>query len=327
MTKRRASRPPSPRPPSTPRLSVAIPVYNEEDGLAALFQRVGGMLDQTPGGPHELVLVDDGSSDRTADILAAEVARDPRLVVITLSRNFGHQAALTAALDHVTGDVVVVMDGDLQDPPEIIPALLERYAAGYDVVYAQREKRKEAWYKRAAYHAFYRLFDALAGFPIPLDAGDFGLLSRPVVDEMRRTREQHRFLRGLRAWVGFSQTAIPVERAARHAGDSKYTLKKLLQLAFDGMFAFSTVPIRASALVGAVGMMLAMAYGLYALFVKLVYGTGPQGFTALTGLILFTAALNLFFLGVIGEYVGRVYAEVKARPIYITRAICRGSTA
>ena len=326
MTKRRTARPPSPRTSSAPRVSVAIPIYNEEEGLAALFERVGGMLEKTPGGPHEIVLVDDGSSDRTADLLAAEAARDPRLVVITLSRNFGHQAALTAALDHVSGDAVIVMDGDLQDPPEIIPVLLERYAAGYDVVYAQREKRKEVWYKRAAYHAFYRLFDALAGFPIPLDAGDFGLLSRPVVDDMRRTREQHRFLRGLRAWVGFSQTAIPVERAARHAGDSKYTLMKLLQLAFDGMFAFSTVPIRASALVGALGMMLAMLYGLYALVIKIFHGTTPQGFTALTGLVIFTAALNLFFLGVIGEYVGRVYAEVKARPIYIVRDIRRGST-
>lgn len=306
-----------------PRISVAVPLYNEEAGIPELLRRVRAVLDALPGGPHEMVLVDDGSADRTLALLEAEAAADERIVVISLSRNFGHQAALTAALDHVTGDATVVMDGDLQDAPELIPRFLEAHASGYDVVYAQRASRPEAWWLRLSYRVFYRLLDRLSSVPVPLDAGDFCLMSRRVVEQLRRTTERHRFLRGLRTWVGFRQVALPVERSERHAGRSKYTFRKLLGLAFDGIFAFSIVPIRASVLLGAVAIALSGGFAAYAVWAKLFLDRSPRGFTALTLLIIFLSGVHLLFLGIIGEYVGRVYEETKARPVYIIGALIR----
>ncbi len=204
-----------------PSVSVAIPLYNEEAVLPELLRRVTAVLDGIPGGPHEIVLVDDGSSDRTWEILERAAEENPRVVAVALSRNFGHQTALGAALDQVAGDVTVLMDGDLQDPPEAIPELLEKYRQGYDVVYVQRVNRKEAWWLRACYHGFYRLLAALSSIHLPLDAGDFGLMSRRVVEEIRRMPEHHRYLRGLRTWVGFRQIGVPIERSARRAGRTK----------------------------------------------------------------------------------------------------------
>jgi polyisoprenyl-phosphate glycosyltransferase len=305
------------------RLSIGIPLYNEEAGLAELLRRVRAVLDAMPGGPHEIVLVDDGSTDGTLALAEQEAAADPRLVVVALSRNFGHQAALSAALDHASGDAVVVMDGDLQDPPEAIPRFLEEHERGFDVVYATRTDRKEAWYLRSAYWLFYRVLGRLSSPPLPLDAGDFGLLSRRVVDLLKRVPERNRFLRGLRTWAGFKQLAVPVERAGRHAGRSKYTFGKLLRLAFDGMFAFSTVPIRAAAVFGAGAILLAVLFAIYSLFAKVFLHDETRGFTALTLLITFLSGVNLFFLGVIGEYVGRVYEEVKGRPLYVVGKVVR----
>jgi glycosyltransferase involved in cell wall biosynthesis len=307
----------------SPRVSIGVPLYNEESGIAALLARVRAVLDALPGGPHELILVDDGSSDRTA-ALAEEAARsDARVVLVSLSRNFGHQAALTAALDYATGDAVVVMDGDLQDPPEAIPRFLEEHARGADVVYARRTDRKEAWWLRASYFLFYRLLDRLSAVSLPLDSGDFGLMSRRVVDLLRSVPEKNRFLRGLRAWAGFKQVAVEVERGERHSGKSKYSLRKLLRLAFDGMFAFSTVPIRAAAVLGAAAILLAALFAIYSVAAKLFFHDDTRGFTALTLLITFLSGVNLFFLGVIGEYVGRVYEEVKGRPVYVVGRVFR----
>lgn len=308
---------------SPPRVSVAIPLYNEEDGVAELLRRVRGVLDELPAGPHEIVVVDDGSDDETWELLEAEALLDDRLVLVSLSRNFGHQAALTAALDNVTGDVTIVMDGDLQDPPELIPQFLELYAAGNDVVYARRAARAEPWWLRASYFLFYRLIGSLSSLRLPLDAGDFCLMSRRVVRELRRTRERNRFLRGLRAWVGFRQACIEVDRPERHAGRSKYGLRRLLGLAFDGIFSFSIVPIRAAVLLGGVAIALSSAFAAYALFARLFLQQSPRGFTALTLLIVFLSGVHLFFLGIIGEYVGRVYEESKGRPIYIVRSTVR----
>ena len=305
------------------RVSVGIPVYNEEAGLGELMRRVRAVLDAIPGGPHEVILVDDGSSDRTFALAEEAAAADPRIVAVSLSRNFGHQAALSAALDHSTGDAVVVMDGDLQDPPEAIPRFLEAHAQGYDVVYAQRTNRKESWHLRAAYWIFYRLMGGLSSIEVPLDAGDFGLMSRRVVDLLRSVPERNRFLRGLRSWAGFRQLGIPVERDERHAGSSKYSFRKLLRLAFDGVFAFSTVPIRAAAILGALAIVAAIIFALYSVFAKVVLHQPTQGFTALTVLITFLSGVNLFFLGVIGEYVGRVYEEVKGRPLYVVSRVVR----
>jgi polyisoprenyl-phosphate glycosyltransferase len=306
-----------------PRVSLAIPLYNEELVVPELLRRVDAVLDSIPGGPHEIVFVDDGSTDRTLAALHAAAARDPRLVVVSLSRNFGHQAALTAALDHVTGDVTVVMDGDLQDAPEAITAFLERYAQGYDVVYARRVKRKEAWYLRLSYFLFYRLALKLSDLRLPVDAGDFGLMSRRVIDQLRRTPERHRYLRGLRTWVGFQQIGVTVERAERHAGDSKYGPLSLLRLASDGIFAFSIVPLRAAAGVGLAAIAAVCVYSAYAIYARVVMHESPAGFTATIVVVTFLAGINLLFLGVIGEYVGRVYEEVKGRPVYVVGSVVR----
>lgn len=305
-----------------PTVSVAIPVYNEEAVVPELLRRTGAVLDRIPGGPHEIVLVDDGSSDRTWELLESAAEKDPRLVVVALSRNFGHQTALGAALDYVSGDVTVMMDGDLQDPPESIPTLLDSYKQGYDVVYVQRVNRKEIWWLRACYYLFYRLLAALSAIELPLDAGDFGLMSRRVVQEIRRMPEHHRYIRGMRTWVGFRQIGIPIERAARRAGRTKYSPLRLLKLASDGIFAFSIVPLRAAAMFGATATGLSVLYSIYALYVKF-WLHAPQGFTALILAITFLSGVNLFFLGIIGEYIGRVYEEAKGRPHYVVRKLVR----
>jgi glycosyltransferase involved in cell wall biosynthesis len=299
------------------RLSLAVPLYNEEGVLPEFLRRARAVLDGIAGGPHEMVMVDDGSSDRTREILEAEAALDARIVVIVLSRNFGHQPALTAALDHCSGDAVVVMDGDLQDLPEAVPLFVERFKQGYDVVYATRASRTEAWWLRLCYFLFYRFQALLSETRLPLDAGDFGLMSRRVVEQLRRMPEHHRYLRGLRGWVGFRQTGVPLERAERRSGKSKYSALKLLKLASDGIFAFSIVPLRAATLLGALAVAVSGLFAAYALYERLFLKRSPQGFTALVLLITFLSGVLLFFLGIIGEYVGRVYEELKARPIYI----------
>ena len=306
------------------RLSVAVPIHNEESVLPELLTRVLGVLDKIEGGPHELLFVDDGSMDRTLVLLEEAAQRDSRIMVLSLSRNFGHQAALTAALDHVTGDATVLMDGDLQDEPESIPRFLEKFFEGYDVVYAQRTRRKEAWPLRLSYYIFYRLMARLSDMKLPLDAGDFALMSRRVVEHLQRLREHHRYLRGLRSWVGFRQIGIPVQRSERHSGRSKYSVLRLLKLAFDGIFAFSIVPIRAAAILGALAILFSGIFSVYAIYAKVFLHQSPQGFTALLLLITFLAGVLLFFLGVIGEYVGRIYEGTKGRPIYVIGRLIGG---
>ena len=306
------------------RLSVAIPIHNEESVLPELLTRLMGVLDKVQGGPHELLFVDDGSTDGTLALLEEAAQRDSRIMALSLSRNFGHQAALTAALDHVTGDATVLMDGDLQDEPESIPRLLGKFFEGYDVVYAQRTRRKEAWPLRLSYYVFYRLMARLSDMKLPLDAGDFALMSRRVVEHLQRLQEHHRYLRGLRSWVGFRQIGIPVERSQRHSGRSKYSVFRLLKLASDGIFAFSIVPIRAAAILGAISIGLSGLFAVYTIFAKLFLNQTPKGFTALLLLITFLSGILLFFLGVIGEYVGRIYEESKGRPIYIIGRLIGG---
>jgi len=303
------------------RISLAIPVYDEEAVLPELLERTRAVLDETPGGPHEIVFVDDGSTDGSRELLERAAAGDLRIRLVALARNFGHQTALSAALDHVTGDAVLVMDGDLQDPPEALPRFLELHRQGYDVVYARRVARKERWWLRFAYYFFYRLIALLSDLRLPLDAGDFALLSRRVVCELRRAPERHRYLRGLRSWVGFRQIGIEVERDPRRAGASKYTPLRLLRLAFDGIFSFSVVPLRAASLLGFAAIVIAGGYAAYALYAKLFLGQPPQGFTGLITAIVFLAGVQLVFLGVLGEYVGRIYEEVKRRPRYVVDRI------
>jgi len=302
---------------NSPSISVAIPLHNEERNVPELFRRVAGVLDHMPGGPHEMLFVDDGSSDRTLALLEEFAGRDQRVSVISLSRNFGHQAALAASLDHVSGDVTVILDGDLQDTPETIPLFVAKHLEGYDVVYAQRLRRKEALWLRICFFLFYRLMANLSDMNLPLDAGDFGLMSRRVVDQLKSMPEHDRYLRGLRSWVGFRQIGIPVERAERFAGQSKYGLLKYLKLASDAIFSFSVIPIRAAAVLGSAGVMLSLLFSLYSVLAKLIFHQSPKGFTALLLMITFLSAILLLFLGIIGEYVGRIYEEVKARPVYV----------
>jgi len=299
------------------RLSVAIPVHNEEGVLPELLRRVRAVLDQIPGGPHEVVFADDGSTDGTLALIEEAVREDPRILAVSLSRNYGHQAALSAALDYVSGDATVVMDGDLQDVPEAIPQFLEKFREGYDVVYAQRVRRKEPFVLRICYFTFYRLMAKLSDVRLPLDSGDFSLMSRRVVENLRRMPEHHRYLRGMRTWVGFKQTGIPVERDRRYAGDSKYSWMRLLKLASDGIFAFSIVPIRAAAILGSLTIAFASIFSLVSVYAKFFMKQTPKGFTAEVVLLTFLSGILLLFLGIIGEYVGRVYEETKARPHYI----------
>lgn len=304
-----------------PRVSVAIPVYNEEAVLDELLLRLLAVLDDLPGGPHQVVFVDDGSTDDSREILARAASEDSRIQVVALSRNFGHQAAISAAFDFADGDVIFVMDADLQDPPEMLPRFLNEYENGFDVVYAIRTKRKENLLLRAAYAIGYRFIARLSSIPLPVGAGDFALLSRRVVDLLRSSKERNRYLRGMRSWIGFRQQGVPVERDSRHAGKSKYTLRRLFGLAFDGVFAFSLVPLRLTMLVGALAVGASVVFMAYAVYAKLVFNQSPQGFTALIVAIVFLGGVQVFFLGIVGEYVGRIYEEVKERPHYIVREV------
>jgi dolichol-phosphate mannosyltransferase len=286
---------------------------------------VFAVLDQTPGGPHELLLVDDGSRDGSLRIMTEAAERDPRLKVLVLSRNFGHQAAVSAAFDHAAGDVMMVMDGDLQDAPEALPVLLARLDEGFDVVYVRRTQRKESFWLRTAYHVAYRMIAGLSKLALPVDAGDFALLSRRAVDAVRALPERQRYLRGLRSWVGFRQTGVELERHARAAGDSKYSVGALITLALDGTFAFSTAPLRFIGALGGFVLAFAALFSLYAVFVRLFLGQTPQGFTALTVLVTLIGGMILVSLWIIGEYVGRIYEEVKRRPIYLVERMVGSS--
>lgn len=308
-----------------PTVSVAIPVYNEVALIPELLRRVEAVLDELPGGPHEVVIVDDGSTDGTREALLEVAQARPRLAVVALSRNFGHQAALSAALDHVGGDVVVLMDGDLQDAPEEIPGFVTAYREGFDVVYAQRATRQEGLAHRVCYSLFYRLVARLSTVPLPLDAGDFGLMSRRVVEQVRTAPERQRYLRGLRAWAGFRQIGVPVHRAARAGGRSKYSWSKLLGLAFDGLFSFSVAPLRMAAILGLLAIGASALFAAYSVLAKLFFDEAPKGFTALILVMTFLSGMNLLFLGLLGEYLGRVYEEVKRRPLYVVERVARGA--
>lgn len=304
-----------------PSVSVAIPLFNEESVLLELHRRLSAVLDGLPGDGHQIVFVDDGSSDSTRELLNGIAIADTRVKCVLLSRNFGHQSALSAALDHVSGDAVVLMDGDLQDAPETIPRFLESFRQGFDVVYAVRQKRKESWWLKLCYSNFYRVIRGLSEINLPEESGDFAMLSRRVVEQMRSMPERHRYLRGLRCWVGYRQTGILVERDARHSGVSKYSFAKLFQLAFDGIFSFSVKPLRAATAIGFAAILASVAFVFYAVIAHLFFNRSPEGFTALVTCITLMTGIQLVFLGVIGEYVGRIYEQVKLRPMYVVEQV------
>ncbi len=302
---------------SRPLLSVVLPCFNEHENLETLRERLVAVLDRVAGEDCEVIFVDDGSSDGTSEILDGFAAADPRFRVLHLSRNFGHQAALSAGLDASNGKAVVLMDCDLQDPPEVIEDFVDRWKQGYDVAYAVRRRRKESIAKRAAYRVFYRSMRLLANIDIPLDAGDFCLLDRRVVDTVVALPERQRFLRGLRAWVGFRQVAVPYERAARFAGEPKYNLRRLAQLAVSGYVGFSATPLRAATWLGFTAAGCGLLTMLWVLAAKIADPLAPRGWASISALVLFIGGVQLLVLGVIGEYLGRVYDEVRRRPSYI----------
>jgi glycosyltransferase involved in cell wall biosynthesis len=305
-----------------PSLSVVVPIYNEEENLALLSSRLTRVLEATQLA-YEVILVDDGSKDKSLEILRQIAARDSHVVVVELARNFGHQVAISAGLDQARGNAVVIMDADLQDPPELLPDLLAKWRDGYQVVYAVRSQRKENWLKRTAYATFYRLLQRVANIDIPLDTGDFCLMDRKVVDVLVAMPERNRFIRGIRSWVGLNQIGIPYERAAREAGQPKYTFTRLLLLALDGFVSFSHAPLRVASLVG-------IGISVFSFFMAIVYsvqrmtlGLNPPGFATLVVAVFFLAGIQLITIGVMGEYIGRIFDEVKQRPRYVVRQITR----
>ncbi|WOJ92254.1 glycosyltransferase family 2 protein [Congregibacter variabilis] len=300
----------------TAQLSVIVPVYNESETLPQFHSRVMAVLDAL-NMPADLLYVDDGSDDGSSDWLDAQQVADARVAVLRLSRNFGKEAAMSAGFDYASGDAVVVIDADLQDPPELIPTLIEHWRAGFDVVYATRESRQgESWFKRQSAALFYRLMDRLSDVPIPRDTGDFRLLSRRAVDALAKLREQHRYMKGLYAWIGYPQKAVPYAREARASGRSKWSYWRLWNLALEGITSFSAAPLKLATWLGLFTSVIAFAYGLFFLLRTLFFGNPVPGYPSLMVVILFLGGVQLVCLGIIGEYLARTYNESKARQLY-----------
>ena len=300
-----------------PTLSIVIPMLNEEAVIPELDRRLRSMFERIDV-TWEVVFVDDGSKDKTPAMLRDLASTEPRYRVLTLSRNFGHQIAMTAGLDHSEGEAVVVMDADLQDPPDLVREMLDKWREGFDVVYAVRAKREgESLFKRVTAAMFYRVMRMMVGIDLPVDTGDFRLTSRRVVIALRALRETHRFVRGFVVWVGFKQTSVTFVRAGRFAGTTKYPLRKMLRFALDGITSFSTVPLRLSSLFSAISGLAALGIALWAVWVRFFVNGVVPGWTSTVLAVSLASAMQFFVIGILGEYVGRIYEEVKRRPLYI----------
>lgn len=298
------------------KLSIVVPVKDEEAVLGAFHERLSAVLAGLPC-EGEILFVDDGSSDGSSALLHSLAAADPRVGILTLTRNFGHQAALCAGLDHASGDAVVLIDADLQDPPELIRDFFARWREGYQVVYGLRRRLEEGALKRHVYHLFYRTLHLLADVDIPLDSGDFSLIDREVVGHLKALPERTRFLRGLRSWVGLRQIGISYVRQPRHRGESKYSLPKLFKLAFDGIVSFSTVPLKLALVSGGLISVAGFALIVYLVYLRLAHRFDLPGWTSLMVVVLFLGGIQLITIGIVGEYVARIYEEVKSRPLYL----------
>jgi polyisoprenyl-phosphate glycosyltransferase len=309
---------------SNPQINFLIPLYNEQEVFQSLIDRLKSIMDNSPL-TIEAILVDDGSRDQTPLLLRTLAMQDARFQAVYLSRNFGHQLALSAGLNYVNAtDAVMIIDGDLQDPPELLHDFYAHYEQGYDVVYAVRKKRKEGFFKKLAYKSFYAFLDKISYIKIPIDSGDFSLVSRRVVDHLNQMPEESRFLRGMRSWIGYEQIGVEYERHERQSGESKYPLGKLIKLAFNGIFNFSEYPIKIVFNMGLFVLMVAIIYFGQTLFKKLVYNATPEGFTALLFTIIMFGGMQLIALGLIGEYVLRIFFQVKGRPLFIVKErICQ----
>jgi polyisoprenyl-phosphate glycosyltransferase len=301
-------------------LSIVVPLFNEADNVDELLRRIRAVVAGLSIAPRawELICVNDGSRDATLEKLLAAARADPHLRVISLSRNFGHQIAATAGLDAARGDAVVLMDGDLQDPPELIEQFLEKFREGYDVVYATRRRRAgESRFKLITASIFYRTIRRLTNVSIPVDTGDFRLMSQRVVTALRDSRERHRFIRGLVSWVGYKQTGIEYDRAERHSGSTKYPISKMFRFAIDGITAFSEIPLRLATWFGFIVSAVAFIVAVVEIVIKIFTGYNLPGYTSTIFAILFLGGVQLITIGILGEYVGRIYDEIKGRPLYL----------
>ena len=303
---------------------MVVPLFNEEGNVPELLRRISTILQGIAGTEgYEIIAVDDGSRDGTLEALRREMPGLPQLVVLSLSRNFGHQIAATAGLDAALGDAVILMDGDLQDPPELMVEFVAKWREGYDVVYATRRSRQgESRFKLWTARLFYRITNRLTNISIPVDTGDFRLMSRRVVDALKRSRERHRFLRGLVSWVGFKQVGIEYDRDPRFTGSTKYPVSKMLRFAIDGITAFSDIPLRFATYFGFLASGFAFVYAVVVLVLKFLHFNEP-GYTSTMTAILFLGGVQLITIGILGEYVGRIYDEIKARPLYLVATIER----
>jgi glycosyltransferase involved in cell wall biosynthesis len=313
-----------PKPPrrareTAPEVSIVVPCHNEEANLAVLYDRLRRVLDET-GLSWEIVCVNDGSRDRTLPMLVELNQRDPRVRVFDLSRNFGKEAAMTAGLDQARGAATIPIDADLQDPPELIPALIAKWQEGYEVVNAVREAREgESWVKRSTAHAFYRVINRLSAIEIPPDTGDFRLLSRQALDALKQLPERRRFMKGMFVWVGFRTASITYRRAGRLAGQSSWNYWRLWNFALEGITSFSQVPLRIASYVGLTTAIVSILSGVFLVMRTILFGNRVSGYPSLMVAILFLGGIQLVALGVIGEYIGRIYEETKQRPIYLIR--------
>jgi dolichol-phosphate mannosyltransferase len=300
-----------------PTLSLVLPIYNEEEVIPELHARLQEFLAKL-GLPAEVVFVNDGSRDRSMELLRGVASGEPRYRVLSFARNFGHQTAITAGLDYARGKAVVVMDADLQDPPEVVLEMVAKWREGFDVVYGKRRSREgETFFKLVTAKAFYRVFAAMIPIEVPLDTGDFRLMSRRVVVALRSLRESHRFVRGMVAWIGFKQTAVLYDRPGRFAGETKYPLRKMIRFAVDGITSFSVLPLRFATYLGMVISLLSVATAIWAVVAHFVFHATVEGWTAEVVLVALLSAVQLLMIGILGEYVGRIYEQVKKRPLYV----------
>jgi dolichol-phosphate mannosyltransferase len=303
---------------STVRYTIILPVFNEQDNLLKLHQRLTGTIDSITT-DYEMIFIDDCSNDNSYEMLKVLNEQDLRVKIIKFTKNCGHQIAITCGLDFAEGDAAIIMDADLQDPPEAIPKFIEKHEQGYEIVYAIREKREgETFFKKVTAFFFYRVMKVFTNIEMPLDAGDFRLIDRKVIDSLKSMQERNKFLRGLIVWTGYSQIGIPFRRDARNAGTTKYTTLKMFKLAFDGIFSFSNIPLRFATIFGLLVSVLSFLLAIYALYLKLSNIAVP-GWTSLLLTILFIGGVQLMTIGIIGEYLGRIYDEVKMRPLYIIK--------
>ena len=310
-----------------PVISIVAPLYNEQEALPLLVARLNALMDATKLS-IEVVLVDDGSRDKTPMLMQQLALSDARYSCVFLSRNHGHQLALTAGLSVAIGtEAIMVIDGDLQDPPELLTEFYAKMQEGYDVVYAVRKKRKEGAVKKSAYFLFYRLMKSISYIEIPLDSGDFSLISRRVVDILNKMPEESRYIRGMRSWIGFKQVGVEYERSERAAGEAKYDFKMLFKLAYNGIFNFSEFPIKFVTSIGFGAILLALVYFVITLIKKITLGTVPEGFIALLFVIVLFSGIQLIALGLIGEYVLRIFFQSKNRPLFIIKQVIRDKKA